>query len=404
MPPFDRQNFARRRSISAAPREPTAPPRQAQAHQSRNIAFRLSTSLCGPGGSSSRLRGLAVAFLLVAGAPAASAQVKPLEIGVLALGPRNIPVWRCASDGPRQAAAEPQRETIPFYVLGLLNELDKLKYVEDRPDTARLSGRRFRVDIRMGTREELAGFAREFAQKPVDVIVAVATTAVRIAQEETREHPIPILFPGISDPVGDGFVGSLARPGGFITGVSHQQVQGSGKRVELFKQMLPGLNRLITLRRPNYAPAEKSLSEIKAAAARMNVEVIDWTVSDRAELQAALAKISRETADGIMILPDTLVISNLDLILSTSIEQRVPTFGLQDFMSDWGAIGSYGPSAYQAGARIARYIDKIAKGARAGELPVEPIDPMMVVNMKAAACIGVPIPDEVLRQADRIIR
>jgi putative ABC transport system substrate-binding protein len=347
---------------------------------------------------------LIVAALGVAAPVVAQEHAKALKIGVLALGPRNIPVWRCASDGPRQAAAEPQRETIPFYVLGLLNELDKLKYVEDRPDTARLSGRRFSVDIRMGTREELAGFAREFAHKPVDVIVAVATTAVRIAQEETREHPIPILFPGISDPVGDGFVGSLARPGGFITGVSHQQVQGSGKRVELFKQMLPGLNRLITLRRPNYAPAEKSLSEIKAAAARMNVEVIDWTVSDRAELQAALAKISRETADGIMILPDTLVISNLDLVLSTSIEQRVPTFGLQDFMSDWGAIGSYGPSAYQAGARIARYIDKIAKGARAGELPVEPIDPMMVVNMKAAACIGVPIPDEVLRQADRIIR
>ena len=347
---------------------------------------------------------LMVAALGIAAPVVAQEQAKPLKIGVLALGPRNIPVWRCASDGPRQGAAEPQRETIPFYVLGLLNELDKLKYVEDRPDNARVPGRRFSVDIRMGTREELVGFAREFAHKPVDVIVAVATMAVRIAQEETRGHPIPILFPGISDPVGDGFVGSLARPGGFITGVSHQQVQGSGKRVELFKQMIPGLQRLITLRRPNYAPAEKSMSEIKAAAARMNIEIMDWTVGNRAELQAALAKINRETADGIMILPDTLVISNLDLILSTSFEQRVPTFGLQDFMSDWGAIGSYGPSAYQAGARIARYIDKIAKGARAGELPVEPIDPMMVVNLKAAACLGIAMPDEVLRQADRIIR
>jgi putative ABC transport system substrate-binding protein len=347
---------------------------------------------------------LIVAMLGSAAPVVAQENAKPLQIGVLALGPRNIPVWRCASDGPRQGPAEPQRETIPFYVLGLLNELDKLKYVEDRPENARTRGRRFSVDIRMGNREELIGFAREFARKPVDVIMAVATTAVRIAQEETRGHSIPIVFPGISDPVADGFVESLARPGGFITGVSHQQVQGSGKRVELFKQMLPGLHRLVTLRRPNYRPAEKSISEIKAAAARMEIEVIDWTVSNRAELQAALAKINKETADGIMILPDALVISNLDLILSTSFERGVPTFGLQDFMSDWGAIGSYGPSAYQAGARMARYIDKIAKGARPGDLPVEPIDPMMVVNLKAAACIGVPVPDEVLRQADRIIR
>src|ERR1700716_789345 len=347
---------------------------------------------------------LMVAALGIAAPVVAQEQAKPLKIGVLALGPRNIPVWRCASDGPRQGAAEPQRETIHFYVLGLLNELDKLKYVEDRPDNARVPGRRVSAAFGRGTREELAGFARECAHKPVDVIVAVATMAVRIAQEETRGHPIPILFPGISDPVGDGFVGSLARPGGFLTGVSHQQVQGSGKRVELFKQMIPGLHRLITLRRPNYAPAEKSMSEIKAAAARMNIEIMDWTVGNRAELQAALAKINRETADGIMILPDTLVISNLDLILSTSFEQRVPTFGLQDFMSDWGAIGSYGPSAYQAGARIARYIDKIAKGARAGDPRGEPIDPMMVVNLKAAACLGIAMPDEVLRQADRIIR
>jgi putative ABC transport system substrate-binding protein len=347
---------------------------------------------------------LTAVLLVVAGAPGALAQVKPLEIGVLALGPRNIPVWSCGPGGPQQAAAEPQRETVPFYVLGLLNELDKLKYVEDRPETARAPGRRFSVDIRMGTRDELVGFAREFTRKPVDVIVAVATTTVRIAQEATREHPIPILFPGISDPVADGFVASLARPGGYITGVSHQQVQGSGKRVELFKQILPGLHRLITLRRPNYSPAEKSMAEIKAAAARMEIEVIDWTVANRAELKAALTNVSKQTADGIMILPDALVISNLDLILATSLQQRVPTFGLQDFMSDWGAIGSYGPSAYQAGARMAHYIDKIAKGARPGDLPVEPIDPMMVVNLKAAACLGIPVPDEVLRQADRVIR
>jgi ABC-type uncharacterized transport system substrate-binding protein len=344
-----------------------------------------------------------VAASLLACSLPAHAQ-KPLEIGVLALGPRNMPVWRCGPGAPRLAATEARRETRPFYITGLIDELEKLKYVENRPENAGKPGRRFVLDLRMGTLPEVKGFAQDFARKPVDVIVAVATTAVRIAQEETRDRPIPILFPGISDPIGDGFVASLARPGGFITGVSHQQVQGSGKRVELFKEMVPGLRRLITIRRPGYGPAEKSMVEIREAADRLKIEVLDWTAGSRDELRTALAQVRPETADGIMILPDSFVITNLDLILEVSLERRVPTFGLQDFMADWGALGAYGPSAYQAGGRIARYVDKIAKGAKPGDLPVEPIDPTLVVNLKAAECLGVPIPLPLLHQADRVVR
>jgi putative tryptophan/tyrosine transport system substrate-binding protein len=345
-----------------------------------------------------------VAALLLASASVAIAQEKPLEIGVLALGPRKLPVWQCGTGAPQLAAAQPHHETMPFYVRGLLDELEKLKYVENRPDNAGKPGRRFVLDLRMGTPPELRSAAREFVRKRVNVIVSIATTATRIAQEETKDNPIPILFPGISDPVGDGFVQSLARPGGFITGVSHQQVQGSGKRVELFKEMLPGLKRMITLRRPGYGPAEKSMPEIGAAVARSQIEVLDWTFDNREELQALLAKVKRETADGFMILPDSAVISNMDLVLEKSLEQGVPTFGLQDFMADWGAIGAYGPSAYQAGGRLAGYIDKISRGARPGDLPVEPTDPTFVINLKAATCLGVPLPLTVLQQADRVIR
>jgi putative ABC transport system substrate-binding protein len=293
---------------------------------------------------------------------------------------------------------------MPFYVRGLLDELEKLKYLENRPDNAGKPGRRFVLDLRMGTPQELRSAAREFVRKRVDVIVGIATTATRIAQEETKDHPIPILFPGISDPIGDGFVQSLARPGGFITGVSHQLVQGSGKRVELFKELMPGLKRMITLRRPGYGPAEKSMPQIHAVAGRLQIEVLDWTIDTREELQAALAKVTRETADGFMILPDSLMISSMDLVLETSLGRGVPTFGLQDFMADWGAIAAYGPSAYQAGSRLAGYIDKISKGAKPGDLPVEPTDPTFVLNLKAAACLGVPLPLTVLQQADRVIR
>jgi putative ABC transport system substrate-binding protein len=360
------------------------------------------------GGLRRRLRGWSIAILVVAPVVApvlgAHAQERPLEIGVLAFGPRLAPVWSCGAPSLAAAEAPPRQATMPFYILGLMEGLEKLNYVDARTEKAGQPGRRVNLDVRMGTFQELKGHAQQFARKPVDMIVAVASAAVRIAQEETRGHPIPILFPGISDPVGEGFVQSLAHPGGLITGVSHQEVQGSGKRLELFKEMLPGLRRVITLRKSGYRPSELSLAAVRSAAVRLNVEILDWAVDSRDELKAMLAKLTPDTADGIMILPDSLVISSLDLIIPASIAHRVPTFGLQDFMADYGALASYGPSARQAGARVAQYIDKIAKGAKPGDLPVEPVDPLFYINLKVANCLGLTVPLEVLRQADRVIR
>jgi putative tryptophan/tyrosine transport system substrate-binding protein len=368
----------------------------------------------GVGGACSRPRaGLArpwsATYLIIAGLltsiPAAGAgEEKRIEIGVLALGPRPVPIWHCGARDYQLSSVERPREAMPFYVLGLRDGLEKLKYVEDRPGNAGKSGRRFALDLRMGTLKEVRGYAREFVRKPVDMIVGVATLAVRVAQEETRDSSMPILMTGVSDPVGEGFVSSLARPGGSITGVSHQLVQGSGKRVELFRDMVPGLRRLITMRVPNYGPSEKSMEEIRAVADQLKIEVLDWSVTSREELQAALAGAQWEPGDGIMILPDSLIISNVDVILEASLERRVPAFGLQDFMADWGALGAYGPSAYQAGGRDAFYVDKISKGVKPGDLPVEPVDPTFVINLKAAECLGISLPLEVLHQADRVIR
>ncbi len=351
-----------------------------------------------------RLRGLFMLILLLAPAPAARAQERPLEIGVLALGPRPVPVWSCGAAAGQTAESRPKQETMPFYILGMIEELEKLNYVDSRNAKAGQPGRRFNLDLRMGSLRDLRTFAQQFTRKPVDIIVAVASAAVRVAQEETRDHPIPILFPGISDPVGEGYVQSLARPGGFITGVSHQEVQGSGKRLELFKEIVPGLRRVITLRKANYRPSEQGLTDVRAAADQLKIEIIDWSVENRDQLASMLAKLTRDTADGIMILPDSLVISSLDVIIPASIAHGVPTFGLQDFMADYGALASYGPSAFQAGGRVAQYIDKIAKGAKPGDLPVEPVDPIFAVNLKVATCLGLTVPLEVLHQADRVVR
>jgi putative ABC transport system substrate-binding protein len=299
---------------------------------------------------------------------------------------------------------ERRPEIEPFYVLGLRDELKKLKYLEDQPENLAKVGRRFAIDLRMGPLQEIRGFVREFVRKPVDLIFAVATATVQIAREETRGSRIPIVMASVSDPVGEGFAESLARPGGLITGISHQMVQGSGKRVELFKQMIPGLRRLITIRRPGYRPSEESMREIRPTATELKIDLLDWGVTSRDELQAVLAEAQWQTGDGIMILPDTFIISNVDLVIETSLEQHVPALGIQDYMADWGALAAYGPSAYQAGALGAQYVNKISKGAKPGDLPIEPIDPTFVINLKAAACLGITIPLELLREADRIIR
>jgi putative ABC transport system substrate-binding protein len=345
-----------------------------------------------------------VAALLLTCPHPGEAQEKPIEIGVLALGPRPLPAWHCGPGDYRLASTSPQLETVPFFVLGFRDELENLKYVEDRPEHGGKSGRRFHLDLGIGTLQEVRSFAREFVRKRVDIIFAVAPATVQVAKEETQDSPIPIVMAGVSDPVGDGYVRSLARPGGFITGVSHQMVQGSGKRVELFKQMIPGLQRLITIRRPGYRASEESMADIRAVASELRLQVLDWGVASRDELRSTLSKAHWQAGDGIMILSDSLVISNADLILEIGLEQRIPVFGPQDFMADWGAVAAYGPSPYEVGVHDARYVDKINKGAKVGDLPIEPIDPTFVINLKAAECLGISVPLELLHQADRVIR
>jgi putative ABC transport system substrate-binding protein len=335
---------------------------------------------------------LACLSLMTSAQPSAHAQDKPLQIGVLALGPRKLPAWRCGP-GYQLASQEPQHDTMPQYVVGLKDQLENLKYVEARKENAARAGRRFALDVKMGALPDLRRYAREFANRPVDIIVGVATAAVEVAKEETKGRAIPILMTGVSDPTkatGDGFVDTLARPGGLITGVSHQQVQGSGKRVELLKEMLPQLRRLITLRR--------------LAAERLKIEILDWTATSRENLQAILKEVRRDLADAMILLPDSLIISNLDLVIETSLETNVPLMALQDFMALQGAMAAYGPSAYQAGSQVATYVDKIVKGTPPGEIPVYPVDPTFVVNLKAAECHGISLPIEILRQANRVIQ
>jgi len=345
-----------------------------------------------------------VALLLLASRFAVYAADRPIRIGVLALGPRYVPVWHCGQADYRPGSDELKQDTAPYYVRGLIEQLSKLNYVEERPENAGNPGRHFVLSFQTGTTQQLKEFTRKFVADRVDIIVAVATAAVQIAQQETQDHPTPILMTGVSDPVKYGFVQSLARPGGYITGVSHQVVQGSGKRVELFKEMLPGLKRMLTIRRPGYAPSERSLEEVRESANRLKIEIIDRATESRKDIQDVMTGIGSETVDGIMILPDSHIIANLDLVIEGSLAKRIPAFGVFDYMAGWGAVAADGPSAYEAGARLASYVDSINKGRRPGDLAIEPLDPKLVINLKAAQCVGMEVPFGILSQADQVIR
>ncbi len=347
---------------------------------------------------------LGVFTLLLVGSPPAAGQEIPLRIGALFLGPRKMPVWHCGPRDPRQAAAEARADAMEPGILGLRDELERLGYVEDRPENKGKPGRRFVLDIRMGNLEAVKRFAQQLAQERVDLILATPTLPVRAAQEATRANPIPILFTAVSDPVRDGFAQSLSRPGGWITGVSTQLIQGSAKRVEVFKEMVPGLRRVLAIYQADFVVAQQSMAEMRKAASLLEISLLEKHVKGRADVQAVLSEARRDRVDGIVFPVDAVLVANADLVVEKSLEQRVPAFGILDFIAEWGALGAYGPSPYQAGRRAAHYADKIFKGAKPGDLPVEPLDPTFVVNLKAAACLGVTVPPAVLHQADRVIR
>jgi putative ABC transport system substrate-binding protein len=174
--------------------------------------------------------------------------------------------------------------------------------------------------------------------------------------------------------------------------------------VEVFKEMDPGLRRALAISQADFVVAQQSLAEMRKAATQLEVTLVERHAKNRPEVQAALADIRRDTMNGIVFPVDAVLVANADLVVEKSLEQRVPAFGILDFMAEWGALGAYGPSPYQAGRRAAYYADKIFKGTKPGDLPVEPMDPTFVVNLKAAACLGVTVPPAVLHQADRVIR
>ena len=252
-----------------------------------------------------------------------------------------------------------------------------------------------------GNYERLPGLAAELVQMKVDVIVASAN-AIRAAQQATTT--IPIVMVTTADPVGSGFIASLARPGGNITGLSNMSVDVSSKYLELLRAAVPRLSRVTVLVNPANPIHSDFLKRVQATEKTNSVTISPVEASTASQIEAAFGAMTRERAGALIVLPDSFFSSQARRIAELAAQQRLPTMFWTRGLVESGGLMSYGQNSAEHYYRAATYIDKILKGAKPGELPVEqPTKIELVINLKTAKAIGLAIPQELLLRADKVI-
>jgi putative ABC transport system substrate-binding protein len=255
-----------------------------------------------------------------------------------------------------------------------------------------------------GSAERLREVAAELVRLPVDVLVAVGASGTRGAQHATRT--VPIVMTGNFDPVGQGFVASLAQPGGNITGVSYQGTDLPGKRLEILKELVPQSTRIAVLANPaspGHAPLLHNLT-VAAEALKVSLHVVEL---HRAEaLDEAFAAMSRAGADALVVFAEPQLIDPLrGRIADLAATSRLPAIYNAKTSVAVGGLMSYGPNPLDTYRRTAVYVDKILKGAKPAELPVEqPTTFELVINLKTAEAMGLTIPPTLLFRADEVLR
>jgi putative ABC transport system substrate-binding protein len=254
-----------------------------------------------------------------------------------------------------------------------------------------------------GKLDRLSALAAELVRLKVDVIVTTGPTPTRAAKEATVT--IPIVMAQDIDPVGTGFVASLARPGGNITGLATLAPEISGKQLELLREILPRLSRVAVLWASSNPGNAQQLKETERAAGALGVKLQHLDVLGPKDIETAFRTASKGRADAVLVLQSGVVIAHRTEIPELAIKSRLPAiYPRSEFVED-GGLMSYGASFTDMDRRAATYVDKILKGAKPADLPVEqPTKFELVINLKAAKQIGLTIPPNVLARADKVIK
>ena len=253
-----------------------------------------------------------------------------------------------------------------------------------------------------GMTERLPDIAAELVRLKVDVIVTEGTTATRFAKAVTST--IPIVMAQDPDPVGTGFVVSLARPGGNITGLSNFRAELGGKRLELMKEILPGLARVVVIGSSSTPGNAQALREIEVAAKGLAIQAQYLDILAIKDIDAAFRAAAKSRADSILVLASPLLLSNRIEVVGLATRTGLPTmYYTAEFIQDGGLI-SYGVNSQDLFRRAAGYVDRILKGAKPGELPVEqPTKFDLAINLKTAKVLRLQIPPALLLRADRVV-
>jgi putative tryptophan/tyrosine transport system substrate-binding protein len=314
---------------------------------------------------------LTLTLLLISHADAAE-RIKPVRIGVL------TDSW-----GPTPG------------VVGLRDGLHELGYKENKD---------FVIGVRFtqGDAAALPEAARNLVEQGVDILFTNNPAPAQAGQMATDR--IPIVFYGAGDPIGLGLIKSFARPGGNITGVTDLDLELDSKRLEIFKEMIPGLTRVLFPYNNSEAFAVAQAKIYRDTARRLKITLIEKTIVTQVEAQATFDGVRRNEIHGIVV-PRSLSFNIPGLALEATSRQRIPTMFFGPWHVEQGGLASYGPDFYQSGRQAARLVDKILKGTDPGEIPVEVNNNIeFVVNLKAATALGIKIVPKVLYRANRVIR
>jgi len=299
-------------------------------------------------------------------------------------------VWRVGFLTLRPASENSQ------YTDAFLKGMRELGYVE---------GKNLVVEWRFadGKFERLPGLAAELVQLKVDVIVAVASPAIGAAQKATTT--IPIVMATTGDPVGSGFVKSLARPGGNITGLSNMGGDIGPKLFDLLHSVVPKLSRVAVLVTPTSTTYRAILESIQAAAQKAGVKTLVAEASSPQDIENAFSMMVREKADAVIVGASTFFSQQRRQIGELATKYRIPSMFGNRVNVEAGGLMSYGQKIADNYVRAATYVDKILKGAKPGDLPVEqPVTLELVVNLKTAKALGLTIPQSILLRADEVIQ
>jgi putative tryptophan/tyrosine transport system substrate-binding protein len=268
-----------------------------------------------------------------------------------------------------------------------------------------MEGRNLRTDIRDANNiDQFSKFAKELVDLQPDVIVGSTTPAVAALQRETKA--IPIVFVLVSDPIGFGFVAGLPRPGGNITGFMQMEASMAGKWVELLTQIRPGVERVMAIYNPELAPYVESyyLPQFETAARSFKLTPVSAPVHSDAEIERVLTSLGREPGGGLVVMPDVFVAAHDAVIISLAAQKSVPTIWWDNSFVRHGGLLSYGPDIADEYRRSASYVDRILRGAKPSDLPVQlPVKFEMALNAKTARALGLTVPPSILVRAEEVI-